>query len=370
MSGGLGTFSYPKNTHITLPSVEGGFGTMNILRDPPKSIQTRYKPRVGDTSQITKWIDESGDRACEAINKYARGVNPMVSVSYSNYGTNGGQMRDHSGASGSDQVTSFGNRQAFLPYRVARDGAFRPPIIPPQELLPLSRLPRLTTTQTANPGSALMRVENLMQCKTDLRAVRNELMHVCAAPKATFNIDTPRAQVQIKNNLREELLNATAQTNASKKTYQLGVNAMPERGIKDFMPYAAVSSKAFKNIQAIPIDQAAHGQQPMRIQDKRNYNVSAGVTRQGEAKNHVVYSKQHKRNTPATSMVTNTTQKGVDLNQTLSSRKYSNLPERTSRGGFSNGGVKPRYDREQKPATGINQKKTIYQRAAASQYDR
>ena len=32
----------------TLPSVEGGFGSMNVLRDPPKSISTRRKIRVGE----------------------------------------------------------------------------------------------------------------------------------------------------------------------------------------------------------------------------------------------------------------------------------------------------------------------------------
>lgn len=87
-------FQYPKNNHITLPSVEGGFGTMNILRDPPKAIWTRYKPKVGQTSEITSQIGCAGDRVSEIIKPFARGINPMVSVDYSNYGTNGGQMTD------------------------------------------------------------------------------------------------------------------------------------------------------------------------------------------------------------------------------------------------------------------------------------
>ena len=57
---------YPKTTGLTLPSVEGGFGTLNILRDPPKSIHTTYKPKVGDTSKISEWIGGSDDRICEA----------------------------------------------------------------------------------------------------------------------------------------------------------------------------------------------------------------------------------------------------------------------------------------------------------------
>ena len=38
---------------LTLPSVVGGLGSMNILRDPPKSLMTRRIDKVGDTSAIT-----------------------------------------------------------------------------------------------------------------------------------------------------------------------------------------------------------------------------------------------------------------------------------------------------------------------------
>ena len=75
----------------TLPSAESWGTNMNILRDPPKSITTRRIDKVGQTSEITSMIDDSENRACEAINVYARGVNPMVSVSYDNTGNNGGQ---------------------------------------------------------------------------------------------------------------------------------------------------------------------------------------------------------------------------------------------------------------------------------------
>ena len=53
------------------------------------------------------------------LNVYARGVNPMVSVSYQNYGSGAGSVK--------------------LPYRIMKDGAFRPPIKTIEELLPLSR---------------------------------------------------------------------------------------------------------------------------------------------------------------------------------------------------------------------------------------
>ena len=77
----------------TLPSVESWGTNMNILKDPPKSIHTRRIDKVGDTQEITIDIDGAGDRICEMINVYGRGINQMVGVNYGNNGTNGGQNR-------------------------------------------------------------------------------------------------------------------------------------------------------------------------------------------------------------------------------------------------------------------------------------
>ena len=65
----------------TLPSIDSWSTDNNILRDSPKSIHTRRIDKVGDTSGITSMIDDSENRACEAILPFARGVNPFVSVS-------------------------------------------------------------------------------------------------------------------------------------------------------------------------------------------------------------------------------------------------------------------------------------------------
>ena len=118
---------YPKNEHITLPSIEGFNGTLNILRDPPKSVFTKRIDKVQDTDLLTKLIDGSGDRV-DGISVYARGVNPMVSVSYDNNSNNAGSY--------------VKGGQSFLPYRIMDKGAFRPPIRTQYDLLPLSRQPR------------------------------------------------------------------------------------------------------------------------------------------------------------------------------------------------------------------------------------
>ena len=124
----------------TLGSVESWGTNMSILKDPPKSLYTRRINKVGQTSDITATIDEASDRACEAILQYARGVNPMVSVSYNNSNSQNGNN------------TSAGNSQAFLPYRINREGAFRPPIQTEYNLLPLSRMPRVWTSSFSNPS--------------------------------------------------------------------------------------------------------------------------------------------------------------------------------------------------------------------------
>jgi len=148
---------YPKHEHVTLPSVESWGQSMNILRDPHKSIWTRKIDKVGSTSQIVEEIgNTAGDRISEYIKVYPRGINPMVSVSYSNNGTNGGQSRAVTGAGffGKNKMSSDGRRpylgQAKLPYQIGEN--FRPPTFRQEDLLPLSRLPRTNTEAWTQPG--------------------------------------------------------------------------------------------------------------------------------------------------------------------------------------------------------------------------
>jgi hypothetical protein len=130
---------------MTLGSVENWGSNTNILRDPPKSIFTRRIDKVGQNTDITELIDSSDDRAAEGINVYARGVNPMVSVSYNNQSNN-------AGISGNPTANS-GRTQAFLPYTIMNEGAFRPPVRNPRDLIPLSRLPRVWFSANALPSA-------------------------------------------------------------------------------------------------------------------------------------------------------------------------------------------------------------------------
>ena len=174
-----GLTNYGKATN---PSVEMGLGSMNILRDPPRSITTRRIDKVGQTSSLTEMIDESGNRACEAINVYARGVNPCVSVSYGNAGNNGGQRSNSIFGS---SIT--GGLQAKLPYSIMKDGAFRPPVQTQDQLLPLSRLPRVNTESFTQPG--FVDYSKKIECSSgDYRQIKKDTLKACIRPTATYKI--------------------------------------------------------------------------------------------------------------------------------------------------------------------------------------
>ncbi len=266
-------FSYSGITNygkVTLPSTEAYGTDMNILRDPPKWVHTRRIDKVGETSDITAMRDESGNRACEGIRQYATGVNPMVSVSYSNEGNNGGER--------SGGLTAGGRSQAFLPYRVIRDGAFRPPVLTQEQLQPQSRQSRVWTTAFSNPDfpdfSRKVRV-----CGTDknFREVKNETLKGSVRPTAVFRIETPlvepyEAKYAIQNPIktsaeagfrtsdittqyvqeptketRDVPLHAYANPNASENRYVDNSQFNPERYIQDSNVHAANTNQSSRS---------------------------------------------------------------------------------------------------------------------------
>lgn len=182
-AGGLSYSGLVNYGKLTLPSVATWGTNMNILRDPPKSYYTKKKDKVGDTSSITDLVDQS-DRNCEAIQVYARGVNPFVSVSYSNNGNNGGQH-----ASG---IQVGGQQATKLPYRIMDKGAFRPPVLLQQDLLPLSRMPRNNISALAKPEfidySRKMRTYGTAE---ETKEVHTDTLKACVRPTAVYHIETP-----------------------------------------------------------------------------------------------------------------------------------------------------------------------------------
>lgn len=169
----------------TLPSVEMWNTNMNIVREPPKSIHTRRRDKVGSTSSITQMIADSGDRSREAIKIYPRGVNPMVSV---DYGTHGGNSGQHGG--GLNQgFTQIGGRSASLAYKIMNGGAFRPPVMTQAELLPLSRQARPVTYAITNKGLADYR-KKLYTQHDKYRNIRQNPMNISIKPTKVFKMNS------------------------------------------------------------------------------------------------------------------------------------------------------------------------------------
>jgi hypothetical protein len=184
---------------VTLPSIESWNSNMNILKDPPKSLFTRRIDKVGETSDITSMLDDAGDRSCEAILQFSRGINPSVSVSYNN----------NTKANGNNGLS--GNAQAFLPYRIARDGAFRAPVVSQYDLLPLSRQPRVWTSSFTNKEFPDYSKKAMIPMGADkTKEVKNSLLNVSARPTAVYKIERPQESTYDVKNAIQKMINVSA----------------------------------------------------------------------------------------------------------------------------------------------------------------
>jgi len=167
----------------TLPSVESWGANMYIVKDPHKSIHTRKIEKASDTNFMLNEQADSADRVSECISVYARGVNPFVSVNYSNQGNNtqgGGSLVGNSLGS---------STQSYLPYRIMRDGAFIYPQKNKSELLPLSRQARQNTSAFSQAGFADY-TKKLLIPEEEYREIKKTLIKTDIRPTATYNIGT------------------------------------------------------------------------------------------------------------------------------------------------------------------------------------
>jgi|688.fasta_scaffold33898_7 hypothetical protein len=179
---------------ITLPSVDSWGTNLNILKDPPKSIHTRLKTVVGANNDVLNEVDDSANRIGEYINVYARGVNPFVSVSYSNTGT-----------TNNGSIAKGGQTHAMLPYRIMRDGAFRPPIYTQEDLLPGSRLPRVKTEAKTNIINVDFSKKVFNQDQQEKsRQIKEDILHTFVRPTAVYKLEKPQEKTyDVKFSIKE-----------------------------------------------------------------------------------------------------------------------------------------------------------------------
>lgn len=220
---------------VTLPSVEGWGTNNNILRDPPKSIMTRRIDKVNQDGSVNEMLYHSGDRFAENINVYARGVNPMVSVEY---GNNNSFQTNKNGLGG-----FYGAGK--LPYRIMQGGAFHPPLLRQEQLLPLSRQPRNITFVETNKESRDYAKSALcdQQPKCHRQIVKDKIEGFIA-PTKTMKVDAPLKEFFTDNYVNDETLKYTFATNLQANGETSPLYVEEKKLEKNYPSYQAVSSKS------------------------------------------------------------------------------------------------------------------------------
>lgn len=147
-------------------------GNQTIDRLPKQWVELPRKVYVGGDSTIANEIGDGFERIRDAILPFARGVDPMVGV----------------------QTQNADGRQApSLPYKM---GVFRPPIVRPSDLLPLSRMPRESVAVQINPtGPVDVSADHAIEERMPLNTVA---MMTTAQARAYGQHDVSQMQLHAK----------------------------------------------------------------------------------------------------------------------------------------------------------------------------
>lgn len=292
-----------RNKDLTLPSVEAGLGTLNITKDPPKSVYTRKIDKVGENMDIVEMIDASSDRNSQGINLYARGVNPMVTVSYANYGNNGGMQ----------SINRSGKAQASLPYKVMDNGAFRPPLISPQELLPLSRQPRLVTQALTNPSAVNYTKKVLCPESSQMRQVKNEtLQRANIRPSAVYNIERSVQDVKPENFVVESPIKISGYSGTKTIDNQTARHLNMTRGLKEDVRIVVATTNPGTFTKSKKID--ATIQTDRYLQNTNVKAINTNPKLKGDKNKYVRNHVDLKKNVPVHN-VTSNPRKNIDKNK-------------------------------------------------------
>lgn len=239
------SIQYSKNKKLTLPSVEEWTSDLGIVKDPPRGYFTRQNWKVSDTQNIVETIDDSGDRIGECINNYARGINPMVGVSYNNSTNNAGTFKNNfSNISGIGQQASSVNKIQN----------FRPPIFTNIELLPLSRLPRKAVS--IEPVFQATDWTKSKYTQNEFRQIKKDIFNIDVKPTAItklsngVNISEP---FQLKYNvITDDKIKVSAESGILKKANIIQNNRVQTKGVQDNYTEVHARTNISDNTKYIP----------------------------------------------------------------------------------------------------------------------
>ena len=211
---------------LSLPSIEGAFDTLNIQKDPPKSVMATPTDKVDIGSLIDSSLYE--DIISENIQRYERGVNQFVSVSYRN----------------SDGTPSQ------LPDTIMKDGAFRPKIEDPDKYLPPSRRPVREVSGFTNKKNLLTSKQCVYKYRKDYKEVKKNPLKISTRPTATFRLEKPKNEINEDFKVKYVIKNPIKSSISSGYKFNINTNnhIEPTDNIRqDNILFNASSNKSYTN---------------------------------------------------------------------------------------------------------------------------
>ena len=271
-AGGLSYSGITNYGKVSLPSVEEWGTNMNIIKDPSRSIMTRKKDKVGANNMLLDTIDNDGSRIEENILKFARGVNPSVSVEYSNHGNTGGHRSNGLATAGGVSHTS-----AKLPYRIMDGGAFRPPVMRQEQLLPLSRQSRPTTKAYTNP-EVIDYTKRPNACVTakNAKEIRTTTLKGNVKPTAVYRVEKPMQKPHDVKYTVQPKIKTCAHTNVSKLEHLKKINGEARTQTRDVVTHAKARTNAGDTSKYIVGD--THMDTTRYVQDVNAHAVSSNTS--------------------------------------------------------------------------------------------
>jgi hypothetical protein len=252
----------------------------------------------------------------------------MVSVQYNNVGSGFGRG---------------GNNEAFLPYRIIKDGAFRPPIVDQRDLMPLSRQPRNftsinTSAEFIDYSKGIKPSEDALKHREVLNTLRTT--PICASKGYNFKtgMDEPYDVVYHIDDKPQRIKQAQFDVGEGPDGYpgdNIGKNVIDgvtssvprqiEGFVENFIPTTQNISSFRDEINGVlegssgrvPIakNDSTWQQHPqMQFKDPKNLQITTNANGNVTKDNVNRTERQRERNLPSYSIVTPKTFKGLHFN--------------------------------------------------------
>ena len=329
---------FPKR-HVTLPSVEMWGTNMNILKEPKKSIMTRRKDRTGQinlSSIIQDGTRMAGDRIAENILVYGRGLN-ITKV----YGDDKDRPKQT--------------------YQLETDGAFRPPVLRQEQLMPLSRQPRTWTQSYSNPG--FVNFSKRFNCNPSKRAIIQDTNKIEVAPNAVYKTNfVTREPYQVKHVISNPVVANNVSSGVKYMNITEQTNQTPMQNINE--NYTSAYAQTNQTSNRMNNNRIESYQTPLQLR-KPNASATTNIsqsqyTRMIEPENSIELN----RNKPIACATTNVTHIG---DTTVNNSREYYLPEQINKGGFhQRGNFVPTYEQvvntnKTLSSTKLNLKKQAHQ---------